>query len=247
MPRYRLLVEYDGGAFSGWQRQDGLPTVQGAIEDALAILNGGAPVTLHAAGRTDAGVHATGQVAHADLSRSYADERVRDALNFYLKPVPVAIREVATVGEDFHARFQAIARHYRYRILARRPPPAYDRGRVWHVTRTLDAGAMQAGAEVLLGTHDFTSFRATECQARSPVKTLDRLTVEAFGDEILIGASARSFLHNQVRIMVGTLRLVGEGKWMPADVAAALAARHRTAAGPTAPAEGLTLIGVDYP
>ncbi len=247
MPRYRLTVEYDGSAFQGWQAQDGAPTVQGTIEAAAAKLNGGARAVLHAAGRTDAGVHATGQVAHFDLDKDYSAIAVRDALNFHMKPMPVAITEVSIAPPDFHARFHAIGRHYRYRILARRPPPAYTAGRVWHVTRALDIEAMREGAAVLLGTHDFTSFRATECQAKSPVKTLDRLEVFAVGEEIHIEASARSFLHNQVRIMVGTLRLAGEGKWGPADIAAALDARQRAAAGPTAPAEGLTLTGVDYP
>lgn len=247
MPRYRLTVEYDGGAFNGWQRQgEDRPSVQGAIEMAAAHLNGGEPPTLHAAGRTDSGVHASGQVAHFDMSREISGLGLRDALNFHLKPQPVAILEAAPVRESFHARFSAVGRHYRYRMLDRRPPPALEAGRVWHVDRPLDVGAMTAATRVLVGTHDFTSFRATQCQAKSPVKTLDRLDVVRVGEEIHVFADARSFLHNQVRIIVGTLRLVGEGRWTPADVEAALAARARAAAGPTAPPEGLVLTGVDY-
>ncbi|PWR18712.1 tRNA pseudouridine(38-40) synthase TruA [Zavarzinia compransoris] len=247
MPRYRLLIEYDGAAFLGWQRQEtGLPSVQGAIETAAAVLNDGIAPLVHGAGRTDSGVHASGQVGHLDLDRVIGGQNLRDALNFHLKDMPVVILEASPVRETFHARFSATARHYRYRILNRRAPPALDLGRVWHVPHLLDAGAMQAAADVLAGTHDFSSFRATECQAKSPVKTLDRLKVERAGDEIHVYADARSFLHNQVRIMVGTLRLAGDGRWSPADVAAALAARDRVAAGPTAPAQGLVLTGVDY-
>ncbi|RJF88425.1 tRNA pseudouridine(38-40) synthase TruA [Oleomonas cavernae] len=246
MPRYRITVEYDGGAFSGWQRQDDVPTVQGAIEAAAAHLNNGMPVTLMAAGRTDAGVHATGQVAHFDLEREIEPGTLANALNFHLKPAPVAIVEAALAAPDFHSRFDATGRHYLYRILDRRPPPAYTTGRVWHVSRRLDVEAMNEGAKVLVGHHDFSSFRATECQAKSPMKTLDRLVLARVGEEIHVEASSRSFLHHQVRIMVGTLKLVGEGKWTPADVAAALAARTRAAGGPTAPAEGLVLTRVDY-
>lgn len=246
MPRYRIMVEYDGGAFSGWQRQDGVPTVQGAIEAASAPLNQGIPVSLMAAGRTDAGVHATGQVAHFDLERDIEPHVLANALNFHLKPAPVAIIEASLAAPDFHSRFDATGRHYLYRILDRRAPPAYTVGRVWHVSRGLDVEAMRAGAAVLVGHHDFSSFRATECQSKSPVKTLDRLDLTRVGEEIHVEASSRSFLHHQVRIMVGTLKLVGEGKWTPADIAAALAARRRAAGGPTAPAEGLVLTRVDY-
>ncbi|MCF4165834.1 tRNA pseudouridine(38-40) synthase TruA [Zavarzinia compransoris] len=247
MARYRLTIEYDGGAFSGWQRQEeGRASIQGAIEAAAAHLNDGAAPTLHAAGRTDAGVHATGQVAHFDMARDIDGVGLRNALNFHLKPLPISILEAARVRDDFHARFSAIGRRYRYRILDRRPPPALDLGRVWHTCRRLDVEAMAAAARVLVGHHDFESFRATGCQSKSPVKTLDALDVLRVGEEIHVHAAARSFLHNQVRIMVGTLRLVGEGKWGPADVAAALAARRRDAAGPTAPPEGLVLTAVDY-
>lgn len=245
MPRYRLTLEYDGGGFVGWQHQpDGL-SVQAVVETALARLDG-APVTVHAAGRTDAGVHAEGLVVHADLGRVIASATLRDAVNFHLKPHAVAVLDAALAGPDFHARFDAVARHYRYRILNRRPPPALDTGRVWHVRVPLDLGAMAAAAERLLGTHDFTSFRASACQAKSPVKTLDRLAVTAVGEEVRIEASARSFMHHQVRIMVGTLKLVGDGHWRPERVGDALAARARSAAGPTAPPCGLTLTRVDY-
>lgn len=249
MPRYRLTVEYDGAAFFGWQAQaecDG-PTVQGTLEAAAARLNGGTRAVIHAAGRTDAGVHALGQVIHLDFEKDYEPGTVRDALNFHVKPLPVSIVAAERAAPGFHARFDAIGRHYRYRILARRPPPALDAGRVWHVNRPLDLEAMQAAARLLVGTHDFTSFRATECQAKSPIKTLDRLEVFQAGTEIHVEMGARSFLHNQVRITVGTLRLVGEGKWGLDEVQAALDARRRAAAGPTAPAGGLTLMSVDYP
>ncbi len=245
MPRYRLTLEYDGGGFVGWQHQAEGIAVQSVVEAALARLEG-APVVVYAAGRTDAGVHAEGQVVHADLTRAFTPETVRDAVNFHMKPHPVAALEVALAGPGFHARFDAVARHYRYRILNRRPPPALDRHRVWHVRAPLDIEAMRAAARLLVGTHDFTSFRASECQAKSPVKTLDRLAVVAAGEELWIDASARSFMHNQVRIMVGSLRLVGDGHWQPQHIAQALAARARAAAGPTAPPHGLTLTRVDY-
>jgi tRNA pseudouridine38-40 synthase len=245
MPRYRLTLEYDGGPFAGWQRQENGPSVQGALEDAIQKLSG-ERVTVAGAGRTDAGVHARGQVAHFDLTKEFAAETVRDALNAHLRPQPVAVLDAAIAAPDFHARFSASARHYEYRILCRRAPPALDRGHVWHVARALDVNAMRAGAEALIGQHDFTTFRAAECQAKSPVKTLDRFDVMAQGEEIVVAARARSFLHHQVRSMVGTLRLVGEAKWRPADVARALQARDRAACGPVAPAEGLTLLRVDY-
>ncbi len=246
MTRWKIIVEYDGGPFVGWQRQENGPSVQAALERAIEGFAGEA-VTVHGAGRTDSGVHALGQVAHFDLEKATDGDRVRDALNHHLKPNPIAILAAAAVDEEFHARFSATERHYLYRILDRRAPPALYAGRVWHVPRGLDAGAMHAAAQCLLGNHDFTSFRAVQCQADSPVKTLDRLDVRRAGDEIHIEARARSFLHHQVRNFVGTLKWVGEGKWIADDVAAALAARDRAAAGPTAPAAGLTLVAVVYP
>ena len=246
MPRYRVTLEYDGGPFAGWQRQENGPSVQGALEEAIFKLSG-ERVTATGAGRTDAGVHARGQVAHFDLTKEFPADTVRDALNAHLRPAPVAVLEASIAAPDFHARFMAIARHYEYRILCRRAPPALDRGQVWHVGRALDVAAMQAGAQALLGQHDFTTFRAVECQAKSPVKTLDRFDVAARGDEIAFTARARSFLHRQVRSMVGTLKLVGEGKWRASDVGRALAARDRAQCGPVAPPEGLMLLRVDYP
>ncbi len=245
MPRYRLTLEYDGTGFVGWQRQDNGPSVQQALEEAAARLCGH-PVQAVAAGRTDSGVHATGQVAHVDLEKDFPADTVRDALNFHLKGRAVAVLTAATAAADFHARFSARERRYLYRILNRRPPPVLDRERVWWVPRPLDVAAMAAAAAHLVGRHDFTTFRAAECQANSPVKTLDELAVTAAGEEVCVTARARSFLHHQVRNMVGTLRLVGEGKWRPDDVAAALAARARRAGGPTAPACGLYLTGVGY-
>ena len=245
MPRYKLVVEYDGGPFAGWQRQENGPSVQAALEEAVFKLSQ-ERVTLTGAGRTDAGVHARGQVAHFDLVKEFPADKVRDALNAHLRPAPVSVIEAAVAAADFHARFSAVARHYEYRMLCRRAPPALDRGHVWHIGRKLDAGAMAEAARTLIGTHDFTTFRSSECQAKSPVKSLDRLDVSAQGDEIVCYASARSFLHHQVRSMVGTLKLVGEGKWTDALVAQALAARDRTRCGPVAPPDGLTLLRVDY-
>ncbi|TBW39250.1 tRNA pseudouridine(38-40) synthase TruA [Siculibacillus lacustris] len=245
MPRYRLLVEYDGTPYCGWQRQANGPSVQGTIETAFLRLEGG-PVTLKGAGRTDTGVHATGQVAHVDFPRDWSADKLRDALNAHLKPHPVAILEVAIVGEDFDARFSAKARHYLYRIVDRRAPLALEQNRAWHVRTRLDEVAMQAAAQVLIGHHDFTTFRSTHCQSKSPMKTLDRLDVTRIGDTVEIRASARSFLHNQVRSMVGTVKLVGEGKWDVARVVAALDARTREACGAVAPAAGLILTRVDY-
>lgn len=246
MPRYRLLVEYDGTPFNGWQRQDKGMSVQGVLEAAVEKLCG-QPCTLHAAGRTDAGVHASGQVAHVDLPRDYPADTVRDALNYHMKPKPVAVVAAEAVGEDFHARFSATGRAYLYRIINRRAPLALEQNRAWWVPVTLDAEAMAEGARRLLGHHDFTTFRASECQAKSPMKTLDVLDITRHGEEIRIVAEARSFLHHQVRNMVGTLKLVGEGKWSPDDMAKALEARDRTKGGPTAPAAGLVLTGVKYP
>ncbi len=247
MPRYRLLIEYDGGAFVGWQRQANGRSVQQVLEAAAAALDGGRPVTVFAAGRTDAGVHALGQAAHLDLDRDLPDDRLRDALNHHARAHPVTVRAAARVGEEFHARFSAVGRAYLYRILDRPAPPALDAGRVWWVPGGLDAEAMDVAARVLIGRHDFTTFRAAQCQAKSPVKTLDLLRVTRHGEEIRVIAEARSFLHHQVRNIVGSLRLVGRGKWTAADLAAALAARDRAAGGPTAPPQGLYLTRVDYP
>lgn len=248
MPRYKLIVEYDGTPYVGWQWQDNGRSVQQAVEEAIAA-SGNGPARVQCAGRTDAGVHATHQVAHVDLARVWRPDRLRDAVNAHLKLQgdAAALVDAQAVDETFEARHSAIGRHYLYRILNRRPQPALERDRVWHVPRRLDAGAMQAGAQYLLGNHDFTTFRAADCQAASPVRTLDRLDVERIGDEIRIFASARSFLHHQVRSMAGTLELVGAGKWTPEDVGDALAARDRARCGTMAPACGLYLVGVDYP
>ncbi len=250
MPRYALLIEYDGAPFCGWQAQADCPSVQATIEAALARLTA-APVRIQGAGRTDTGVHASGQVAHVDLDRAWEPFRLTEALNAHLRPAPVAILAAREVTEAFHARFSAQKRHYLYRILERRAPPALERGRVWHLRRQLDVEAMRAGAAHLVGRHDFTTFRASICQAKSPVKTLDGVAVThrpaPGGREIRLGFSARSFLHNQVRSMVGTLVEVGRGRWRPEDVAAALDAKDRAACGPVAPPHGLVLTRVDYP
>lgn len=245
MPRHRITVEYDGGPFVGWQRQENGPSVQAALEAAIFKLSG-ERVTVTGAGRTDAGVHAYAQVAHFDLEKPFAPDKVRDALNYHLKPDPIAVLDAAIAAPDFHARFSATARHYLYRILCRRTPPVLERGRVWHIVREVDARAMDEAAQFLAGRHDFTTFRSSECQAKSPVKTLDRLTVRRAGEEIHIEASARSFLHNQVRSMVGSLKLVGDGKWRPADIRAALDSKNRARCGPVAPPQGLYLARVDY-
>lgn len=246
MPRYRLTLEYDGRGFVGWQRQANGLSVQEVLEAAIAKLTGEAAAAV-AAGRTDAGVHATGQVAHADFARAFPTETVVDALNFHLKPHSVAVLEAAEAGLEFHARFSAIRRRYLYRIVNRRANLTFDRGLAWRVGPPLDSAAMHEAARALVGRHDFTTFRAAQCQAASPVKTLDRLTVRRAGEEILIEAEARSFLHHQVRSMVGSLKLVGEGKWGRNDIAAALAARDRAACGPVAPPDGLYLVEVGYP
>ncbi len=246
MPRYCITIEYDGTPFVGWQAQANGLGVQARLGQAIAAFCG-AHVLPRGAGRTDAGVHARGQVAHFDLARDWPAETVRDALNHHLRPDPVAVLACARVGDDFDARRSAIRRHYLYRICNRRAPLALERNRAWRLSRPLDADAMHQAAQRLVGRHDFTTFRAAHCQAASPLKTLDRLEVRRIGEAIEIRAAARSFLHNQVRSMVGTLALVGEGKWSADDVAAALAARDRARCGPVAPACGLYLMRVDYP
>lgn len=245
MPRYRLLVEYDGSPYVGWQRQDNGRSVQGVLEAAAEKLCG-TPVAIYAAGRTDAGVHATGQVAHLDLPKHYPGDTVRSALNYHLGSNPVAVVEAEQVGDDFHARFSATGRSYLYRILNRRAPSALDRNKVLWLPMALDADAMHEAAQRLIGHHDFTTFRARECQAKSPMKTLDVLTVTRVGQEIHVVAEARSFLHHQVRNMVGSLQLVGQGKWDADRMSQALEARDRVAGGPTARPDGLYLTGVRY-
>ena len=245
MPRYKATIEYDGSGFVGWQRQDNGFSVQQALEQAIARFSGES-VTVFGAGRTDAGVHALGQVAHFDLRRDTDPGTVRDAVNFHLRPAAVVVLAVERAPADFDARFSARRRAYVYRIVNRRTPPTLERGRAWWVPGSLDAAAMDAAARRLVGRHDFTTFRAAHCQAKSPVKTLDALAVARHGDEIRITARARSFLHRQVRNMVGTLKLVGEGTWSPEDLDAALAARDRAAGGPTAPPMGLYLLEVTY-
>lgn len=250
MPRYALKVEYNGAPFAGWQRQADQPSVQGAIETALARLEPG-PHTIAAAGRTDAGVHGLGQVAHCDLKKDWEPFRLSEALNYHLKPQPVAILACARVDDDWHARFSATERRYLFRLLMRRAPATHDKGLVWHVRNPLDLDAMREGAAHLIGHHDFTTFRSTICQAKSPVKTLDEITIEPAtglsGPEFHFRLRARSFLHNQVRSIVGTLERVGAGAWAPADVATALAARDRAACGPVCPPHGLYLAAVRYP
>jgi len=245
MPRYKLTIEYDGAPFCGWQLQDSLPTVQGAMEAAVKAMTG-EDVRVHGSGRTDAGVHARGQVAHCDIAKPFAPDRLRDGLNAHLRPNPVGVLNAEIVPESFEARFSAIKRHYLYRIANTRANLALDIGRVWRVPRRLDAEAMHQAAQRLIGKHDFTTFRDTECQAKSPEKTLDQLDVTRNGDAIDIMTSARSFLHSQVRSMVGSLVWVGEGRWSADDLAAALAARNRAACGPVAPPEGLYLMRVEY-
>ncbi|MCC8949955.1 tRNA pseudouridine(38-40) synthase TruA [Bradyrhizobium sp. Arg62] len=245
MPRYKLTIEYDGTPFSGWQIQDTAPTVQGALEAAVKAICG-ENVRVHGAGRTDAGVHARGQVAHCDIAKHFPPGRFRDGLNAHLRPNPIGVLAADIVPDDFEARFSATRRHYLYRITNTRANLALDIGRVWRVPRALDADAMHAAAQRLLGKHDFTTFRDTECQAKSPEKTLDQLDVTRDGAAVNIVTSARSFLHSQVRSMVGSLVWVGEGRWSADDLAGALAARNRAACGPVAPPDGLYLMRVDY-
>lgn len=250
MPRYALLIEYDGLPYSGWQRLADRPSAQGAVEAALSRLDADHP-GISAAGRTDTGVHATAQVAMCEMSRDWAPFRLSEALNAHLRNERVAILAAAPVPDhDWHPRFSALGRRYCYRILCRRAPPALEAGRVWHVRRVLDVAAMREAAALLIGLHDFTTFRSTMCQAKSPVKTLDRAEIESIevpqGIEIRLHFAARSFLHNQVRSMVGTLERVGAGAWAPAKVGEVLAAADRSACGPVAPPMGLCLTGVDY-
>ncbi len=250
MPRYALKVEYHGAPFAGWQRQADQPSVQGAIELALAQLEADVP-SIAAAGRTDAGVHATGQVAQCDMARVWEPFRLSEALNWHLKPQPVAITGCAAVPDDWHARFSAVERRYTYRVISRRAPLVHEAGLAWHVKGELDGAAMAEAAQNLIGRHDFTTFRASICQAKSPVKTLGAVEVETLarpnGTEVRFHLRARSFLHNQVRSIVGTLERVGAGAWAPHDVAEALQAADRSACGPVAPPEGLYLTGVGYP
>lgn len=245
MPRYKLTIEYDGAPFFGWQLQETLPTVQGALEAAVQATCG-VPTRVHGSGRTDAGVHATGQVAHCDIEKPFRPDRLRDALNAHLRPHPIAVLDAQIVADDFEARFSARKRHYRYRIVNHRANLALDVGRVWRVPQRLDSDAMHAAAQRLLGKHDFTTFRDTDCQAKSPEKTLDQLDVVREGDAITVLTSARSYLHSQVRSMVGSLVWVGQGRWSADDLAAALAARSRAACGVVAPPDGLYLVKVEY-
>jgi tRNA pseudouridine38-40 synthase len=245
MPRYKLTIEYDGAPFCGWQVQETLPSVQGALEAAVKAMSG-RDVRVHGAGRTDAGVHALGQVAHVDIEKPFPPDRLRDGLNAHLRPHPIAVIAAEIVPETFEARFSAIKRHYRYRIINSRANLALDVGRAWRIPKRLDTDAMHAAAQRLLGKHDFTTFRDTECQARSPEKTLDQLDVLRDGREVTILTSARSFLHSQVRSMVGSLAWVGEGRWTADDLFAALQARNRAACGIVAPPQGLYLVKVDY-
>ncbi|MFT0859657.1 tRNA pseudouridine(38-40) synthase TruA [Ancylobacter sp. G4_0304] len=245
MPRYKLTIEYDGTPFAGWQIQDGQPSVQGVLAQAVRAFSGeDAPV--HGAGRTDSGVHATGQVGHVELAKEWRADTVGDAMNAHLRPHPVAVLAAERVADDFHARFSATGRRYVYRLIVRRADLALERDRAWRIRRPLDVAAMAEGAARLVGRHDFTTFRAIGCQSASPVKTLDRLEVETLDGEIRVHAAARSFLHHQVRSMVGTLVKVGEGAWTPDDVSAALEAKDRTRCGPMAPSAGLYLAEVTY-
>ncbi len=245
MPRYRLTLEYDGGPYRGFQAQASGPTVQGALETAITAFSGQA-VRVRAAGRTDAGVHAAGQVAHIDLERDWPPEVVMKALNAHLAPAPIVVLEAALAAEGFDARFSARRRRYLYRILNRPARPAIEVGQVWHISRPLKTVSMADAAQILLGKHDFTTFRDISCQARSPVRTLDEATVWREGEEVRLAFAARSFLHRQVRSMVGALVQVGLGRWSPSDLTAALEARDRSACAAVAPAAGLTLISVDY-
>lgn len=246
MTRFQLTVEYDGRPFMGWQRQDHGPSVQAVIEQAIAAVTQ-EQVVVHAAGRTDAGVHAEAMMAHVDIQRAITPFRLMEALNAKMRPQPVAILNCAEVAEDWHARFSCIGRRYVYRIVNRRAPLALDQGRAWRVIQPLDADAMHRSAQLLVGTHDFTTFRSVHCQSASPVKSIDRIGVRRFGDDIEVDVAARSFLHHQVRSIVGCLVLVGQGKWQAHDLKAALDARDRAALGYNAPPDGLYFIAAHYP
>jgi len=246
MTRWKLTIEYDGRSFMGWQRQDHGPSVQQSLEEALFRMTG-EMAAVHAAGRTDAGVHALAMAAHVEIEKGVTEHRLREGINALVRPDPISVTTVEKVAEDWHARFSCIGRKYLYRILNRRAPPALDRGRVWHVAVPLDVEAMAEGAAMLLGTHDFTTFRSVHCQSNSPVKTLDELQVSRVGEEVHIKAAARSFLHHQVRSMVGCLGLVGRGQWQPGDIRKALEARDRAELGLNAPAEGLYFVEASYP
>ena len=246
MTRWRLTIEYDGGPFMGWQRQEHGPSVQQALEEAIARMTGEL-AAVHGAGRTDAGVHALAMSAHVEIEKALTEHRLREGLNALVRPNPISVLAAEPVADDWHARFSCIGRRYLYRILNRRAPPALERGRVWHIGVPLDVGAMAEGAAMLVGRHDFTTFRSVHCQSESPVKTLDRLDVIREGDEILIEAAARSFLHHQVRSMVGCLALVGRGQWKPGDIKAALEARDRAELGFNAPPSGLYFVEALYP
>ena len=245
MTRWKLTIEYDGGPFFGWQRQGADPTVQLTIEQAIDTMTG-EHVTVHGAGRTDAGVHALGMVAHVDIARVWTPHRLREGINALVRPDPVSVLAVEPVADDWHARFSCTGRRYLYRILTRRPPPVLDRGRVWHIGKDMDLAAMRDAAAHLIGCHDFTTFRSAHCQSASPVKTLDSLTIEPIGDELHIRAAALSFLHHQVRSISGCLGMVGTGQWSPADMKAALEARDRAALGLNAPPEGLYFVSASY-
>ena len=246
MTRWKLTVEYDGGPFMGWQRQDHGPSVQQALEEAIHRMTGEL-ASVHAAGRTDAGVHALAMAAHADVAKTLTEHRLREGLNALVRPQPISVLGVERVADDWHARFSCVGRRYLYRILNRRAPPALDAGKVWHIGVSLDVEAMRDGAAHLIGRHDFTTFRSAQCQSDSPVKTLDRLEVGRIGEEIHVEAAARSFLHHQVRSMVGCLALVGRGQWQPGDIAKALEARDRAALGFNAPPHGLYFVEAIYP
>lgn len=246
MTRWRLTVEYDGGPFVGWQRQAYGKSVQQTLEHAIGRMTG-ERIAVHGAGRTDAGVHALAMDAHVDIAKPLTEHRLREGINALVRPAPVSVLDVGQVADDWHARFSCSGRRYLYRILNHRAPPALMRGKVWHIAASLDVDAMVEGAALLVGTHDFTTFRSVHCQSASPVKSLDSLTVERIGDEIHIAAAARSFLHHQVRSMVGCLALVGRGRWTPGDISAALAAKDRQELGLNAPPEGLYFAGASYP
>ncbi|WP_265570564.1 tRNA pseudouridine(38-40) synthase TruA [Sphingomicrobium nitratireducens] len=246
MTRWRMTVEFDGAPFMGWQRQDHGPSVQQTLEDAIAKMTG-EDIRVHAAGRTDTGVHGLAMTAHVDVEKELTPHRLREGANALMRPAPVSVTAVEPVADDWHARFSCIGRRYLYRILNRRAPPALDRGRVWHIAQELDVEAMAKGAAHLVGRHDFTTFRSVHCQAQSPLKSLDRLELAVDGEEIHIRAAARSFLHHQVRSMVGCLALVGRGQWAPDDIRDALEARDRNALGLNAPPDGLYFVKAIYP